>query len=1409
VISEKGKKDTEYGRTSCRDSEVIALFEGIMNEHTINTGHQYIIECSGSSWDGLCLNCCIESLFSLHELSETSWNKEKFHEIGNIMVNCINELYGEYDLDEIYDIIQENMIMYIQVSINYSVNYKYNIFTMASLIDSIHMENISLVRYMSWLENRFDFAVATLFKISDNLNNIDQLNSKVSIKYNIWILWYVFKSFSTYIDCINQSIHNTNTNTMKDHENQRALRSSLFSLKMITTITPLIRYGYLSGRTEEDMWLQNYFMEPDMMSDLLLFKIAAIHNISTIITTIIYKTTSSQSTSSTNPQYECDLQSLFTLYDYCLGEIIIDFNQQFKHIRTTIELSKAFLSLSPTNSSNSSNRLSDVSLLHQLNLLTIISYALQAMFMQSHHTNSTTTSSNAITRFVNTNISSLLNIASVAIAIANKGMASQQMMVMMMTQLEFSNSSMIGLQLVLSILEHADAIDHYENNNININKNISRLFNEETLDVKRALHSSHKSNPHGATIHVCLKIADILLRDDCNYSSKLFAVYEKSLQRQSDNQTARHHDDLHPHHEQHHYQVDISTIEYLLTIQNVILQSYAIISTVNPRKFFYSSNFTKHIFNTMYHHFMSSIAVHQQLLHQSAMEIRRKTIGLPPVSVHNIDRYATILNALLTILGNAIKFNGKYMNTQTILQDICNTLEACSSLSSSLMMMSHISRAIPLLFNLILTTPSIYQSITTALTDSVMQAIMNSYAQSITALLLLQQQQQQQQQRLYQQDSLDIVENSIGYAIKCMIVSEERFVQWLHHDSDKQKQICIQFHVLSNHMLTFALDSMTEEIKNNSTSQDITGRSSDGHRCDELILLVLRLHLLGQPLLFPDLFASVYRHRAYHTTLCRYVIMRISTMQDPSMIIDLYTQFLVLLFSRHIAMDSDVESMTSAIEVRAYIIDVLERHGACFQDHQALSCLLMKDLLLSCQIKDDITSVDFKAMQSDYSSDMVPKRLSLYISLCLDNKGHCLDNLLLGHHHHHHHDHYGNHKKVFQGAIQDLIALDISLSIIACPTITCCDNILAFQLILPTSMDAIKSNYNNRERLNRIEGSNSNTLEMVTANSMDRVLHSCVALQTFLLILDTVDDNHAKEVRHGVINTSLFINDETVNYWSYCSGDKHCSPSSAVMRRLLNGHTHEQVSPIMIQQIDHSDPTAVAVVESVESFVCSMFMRYIFTMIDHMTFSSINHNHLTSSSINHNHVHQRSGRLFFNMSMLPLRTVLSFNEHLAITLSLDYLELVLNMVDRLAKGIGHTTADSSVCTDTNDVDHDMRLVLSVCMSFTEQILIASGDSSNSTVTSSQYEHFPLQILQLSNDILLRFDPSYGNDLTLGDDCDRLSHRHHHHHQEEGDQSSWMSIRDTGLRIINSICICHWSTYYSLAHLDPMIFSKYW
>ena len=622
-----------------------------MNEHTLNTGHQYIIECNTSSWDGLCLNCCIENLFNLYELSDDSFNKEKFNEIGNIMINSINELYGEYDLDEIYEIIQDNMIIYIQASINYHVNYKYNIIMMSSVIENINMKNIiSSIRYMSWLEQRFDATVASLYNVSDNFNNIHQHNSKLTMKYNIWILWYLVKSFHTYIDCNGHSSHTTTTITttnQRDYSNQKVFRS--FSMKVITAITTLIRYGYLSGRTE-DMSIQNCFMEPDMMGDLILFKITMLQSISTIIKTIISNTSStttstlllssSSSSSRTTPTssnqlHECDLQCLSIIHDYCLGEIIIDFNQQFKHVRIIIELPKVFSSLS-TNSSNSStgsNRLSDVSLLHQLNLLTIISYTLQSILMHNSHTHS----SSAIARFQSTNTSSLLSIVRTAIVIANKGIAASQQQQMMMTthQLELSNGSMIGLQLILSILEHANTLDLYNNNNVNNNK-ISNANDNESIyignksmlneenhhhhhhhpHIKRTLlHSFNSSNHHHHQSHAttCLKITDVLLRDDCNYSSKLFAVYEKSLQRQSDYQTTTtgQHDD--PHQQQqhrHHYKDDNSnnynsTIEYLLTIQSVILQSFAIISSINPRKFFYTTNYTKHIFNTMYHHFIS------------------------------------------------------------------------------------------------------------------------------------------------------------------------------------------------------------------------------------------------------------------------------------------------------------------------------------------------------------------------------------------------------------------------------------------------------------------------------------------------------------------------------------------------------------------------------------------------------------------------------------------------------------------------------------------------------------------------------------------------------------------------------------------------------------------------------------
>jgi len=1412
-----------------------------MNEHTRSTGHQYIIECHTSTWDGLCLNCCIENLFNLYELSDSS-NKDKLNEIGNIMINSINELYCEYDLDEIYEIIQDNMIIYIQASINYHVNYKYNIIMMSSVIENINMKNIiSSFRYMSWLEQRLDATVASLYNVTEDFNNTYQHNSKVTMKYNIWILWYLLKSFNTYIDCIGHSSHTTTTTNQRDYSNQRQLRS--FSMKVITSITTLIRYGYLSGRTE-DMSIQNYFMEPDMMGDLMLLKITTLQSISTIIKTIMSNTSSATSTSS-NQLYECDIQCLTIIYDYCLDEIIIDFNQQFKHVRIIIELPKPFPSLS-TNSFNGSNRLSDVSLLHQLNLLSIISYALQAILMQNSHPHS----SNAIARFQSTNTSSLLSIVSTAVAIANKGIsASQQPMMMMMTtqQLELNNSSMIGLQLILSILEQANVLDHYNNINVNVNKicdandnesiqyiGTKSMLNEENLHhaphphMKRTLLHPFHSSHHHPHVTICLKITDVLLRDDCNYSSKLFSVYEKSLQRQTDYQTttAGQHDDLqqqqhHHHHQQQyqHYNSDNnsinSAIEYVLTIQSIILQSFAIISSINPRKFFYTTNYTKHIFNTMYHHFISSIAIHQQLVNHSTMETKRKSIGLLPSSsskINNNDRYTTILYALLIILSNAIKFNGKYMNIQVILQDICSTLRASSS-------MSYIAYTIPLLFDLMLTTPSIYQTITTTFRDSVMQAIMNSYDQSITALLLLQQTQSQplHHQRC-DQNGYDSVVTSIGYVLKCMIVSEEYFIHWLQlhdynndndddgggndDDSHKQRQQMICMHFLSNQMQAFTLASMKASISivDHSTNQDITDvtisqdrRPSLHPRSDELILLVLRLHLLQSNsqqsplslplLLFPDLFASVHRHRDYHITLCRYVFMQTATVVDPSVIIDLYTQFLVILFSRHIVMDdvgSDVGiGLMTTMEVRAYMVDILERHGACFNDPQALSCLIMKDLN-SSQIH-DIIAIDFKPVQyDDCSSDMVSKRLSLYLSLCLDNKGHCLDSLLQeyhNHHHHHHHHHHHNRVnhmndgKLFNCTIPDLIALNISLSIIECPTITCCENIIAFKLILPT-MNAIKSNHN------RLDGDdnniNSDTLNMdsaATVKGIRRVFQQCVALHTFLLILDTIeDDKHAtKEGRRyeaaaaasvvATTTTAHIINHESVSYWSHCSGDGHCSPSSMHIRRLImnNDHTHNQaVSPQMNRDHTHQHTIAVAatdVDESVESFVCSMFMRYVFVMIEQIIASSTNH-----------HDHQvmmtmkRSGRLVFNTSMLPVRTLLSINEHAAnTTLSIEYLELVLDMLDRLAKGLGPSATTSTKADGSKHnsaIGHDMLIVLSVCMSFTEQILSESGhiSSSNSITSSSQYEQFPLQILKISNEIIRRFDHRPDNDHRPGNDC---------------------------------------------------------
>jgi hypothetical protein len=499
--------------------------------------------------------------------------------------------------------------------------------------------------------------------------------------------------------------------------------------------------------------------------------------------------------------------------------------------------------------------------------------------------------------------------------------------------------------------------------------------------------------------------------------------------------------------------------------------------------------------------------------------------------------------------------------------------------------------------------------------------------------------------------------------------------------------------------------------------------------------------------------------------------------------------------------DNDVgidegRGLVATIEVRAYIVDILERHGAYFHDPQALSCLIMKDLV-SSQIH-DITAIDFKPVQNDdCSSDMVSKRLSLYLSLCLDNKGHCLDSLLQGHHHHHHHNRVNhiNDGKLFHCTIPDLIALNISLSIIACPTITCCENIIALKLILPT-MNAIKSNHNrlDGDDNNRNTNSNSDTLNMnsvATVTGIRRLFQHCVALQTFLLILGTIeDDKHtAKEGRRyeavatavattTTTTTAHIINHESVSYWSHCSGDGHCSPSSMHMRRLImnNSHTRNQaVSPEINRDHTHQYTIAAAVDvdESVENFVCSMFMRYVFVMIEQIIASSTNH-----------HDHQamltmtmkRSGRLVFNTSMLPVRTLLSFNEHAAnTTLSIEYLELVLDMVDRLAKGLG-PSATTCYCSKHNSaIGHDMLTVLSVCMSFTEQILSESGHSSSSSssiTSSSQYEHFPLQILKISNEILRRFVRP-DNDHRPGNNYDRLlsphlhhphpHHYHHHHH----------------------------------------------
>ena len=171
-----------------------------------------------------------------------------------------------------------------------------------------------------------------------------------------------------------------------------------------------------------------------------------------------------------------------------------------------------------------------------------------------------------------------------------------------------------------------------------------------------------------------------------------------------------------------------------------------------------------------------------------------------------------------------------------------------------------------------------------------------------------------------------------------------------------------------------------------------------------------------------------------------------------------------------------------------------------------------------------------------------------------------------------------------------------------------------------------------------------------------------------------------------------------------------------------------------------------------------MFMRFVFVMIEQIIASSTNH-----------HDHQvmmamkRNGRLVFNTSMLPVRTLLSINEHAAnTTLSIEYLELVLDMLDKLAKGLGPSATTSTKADGSKHnsaIGHDMLTVLSVCMSFTEQILSESGhfssssSSSNSITSSSQYEQFPLQIMKISNEIIRRFDHRPDNDHRPGNDCD--------------------------------------------------------
>jgi len=303
-----------------------------------------------------------------------------------------------------------------------------------------------------------------------------------------------------------------------------------------------------------------------------------------------------------------------------------------------------------------------------------------------------------------------------------------------------------------------------------------------------------------------------------------------------------------------------------------------------------------------------------------------------------------------------------------------------------------------------------------------------------------------------------------------------------------------------------------------------------------------------------------------------------------------------------------------------------------------------------------------------------------------------------------------------------------------------------------------------------------------------------------------------------------------------------------------NIHNSQQINQ---QQPLGGDRRSAVVGYTAECFVCAMFIRYVYVMAS-------THVHAGSSQHQTYYEHHQRGQLVFSASMIPMEKLIvsMFSDDVgeeekknikshdttslsSNTLSLEYLELVLAMMERLGKscrgGVNVDAADVSAhgsgsfttigskrkvnTSHGHIVNHDTGyLVMAICMSITEQILRAGGGHNNSIynsncndiinnnnnfITASQYEHFPLRMLQLSNSILQRIDNHKPTNHYHHFDNHELPQNQHHNEHDNNHRHLHAIIRQSGLSIINSICNGHWSTYLSLAHIDPLIFSKYW